>query len=398
MNAITATHASSRLRRHRRAIVLAGLASLAVGMGIGRFAFTPLLPLMQSEGLTTAHATWIAAANYLGYLFGALLIAVLNTAPVRAARAGLLTVAIATLAMALHPGYIVALALRFAAGVASAYVLIGVSAWLGAALAVHNGKGMGSVYSGVGIGMALAGTAALVVALGGHAAEVGWALLGVLALAGCALTWPVLGEPIVAMPATAVDGRSSLRPLTVVSLLACYGAFGFGYIVPATFLPGMARDLLANPFVFGSIWPVFGLAAALSTSLVSGLSLGISARTMWAASQVVMAIGVLLPALAPHSVAGIAISALCVGGTFMIATMAGLQEARHLGGAAAPRLMAAMTVAFATGQLLGPLSVGLLGDGPQGRLINAVFAAVALMLSSIVLLVRKEHRPAHSAR
>ena len=54
-------------------IALAGLAALAVAMGIGRFAFTPLLPMMQSDGgLSLAAGGWLAAANYLGYLFGAL--------------------------------------------------------------------------------------------------------------------------------------------------------------------------------------------------------------------------------------------------------------------------------------------------------------------------------------
>ncbi len=55
------------------AIVLGGALSLAVAMGIGRFAFTPMLPLMAREGLLDVSAGgWLAAANYLGYLVGAL--------------------------------------------------------------------------------------------------------------------------------------------------------------------------------------------------------------------------------------------------------------------------------------------------------------------------------------
>ena len=56
----------------RRRAALVGLLGLAAAMGIGRFAFTPLLPLMQAEGLTLQQGTWLSSANYLGYLLGAL--------------------------------------------------------------------------------------------------------------------------------------------------------------------------------------------------------------------------------------------------------------------------------------------------------------------------------------
>jgi membrane protein implicated in regulation of membrane protease activity len=55
-------------------IAAAGLVSLAVAMGIGRFAFTPLLPMMLADGvLDLPTASWLASANYFGYLVGALL-------------------------------------------------------------------------------------------------------------------------------------------------------------------------------------------------------------------------------------------------------------------------------------------------------------------------------------
>ena len=59
--------------RNGLGLALAGLAALAVAMGIGRFAFTPLLPMMQQDaGLSVADGGWLASANYLGYLAGAL--------------------------------------------------------------------------------------------------------------------------------------------------------------------------------------------------------------------------------------------------------------------------------------------------------------------------------------
>ena len=105
-------------------------------MGIGRFAYTPLLPLMQERhGLTLAQAGLLASANYLGYLLGALASVAFDPAPRTAARRGLVAVAATTLAMGLAAGFEVWLVLRLAAGVASAFVLVGVSGWTLAALA-----------------------------------------------------------------------------------------------------------------------------------------------------------------------------------------------------------------------------------------------------------------------
>src|SRR5512140_1966774 len=103
------------------AVAFAGALSLAVAMGIGRFAFTPMLPLMIRAGeLDVAGGGWIAAANYLGYLVGGLSAARLHWTARRLALTALVATALLTAAMALH-GPALWLALRFAAGVASAW-------------------------------------------------------------------------------------------------------------------------------------------------------------------------------------------------------------------------------------------------------------------------------------
>jgi MFS family permease len=171
------------------------------------------------------------------------------------------------------------------------------------------------------------------------------------------------------------------------SLVLCYGAFGFGYIIPATFLPAFARALIDDPRAFGSVWPVFGLAAAASTVLATRWLPAWRPQAVWAASQVVMAFGVLVHALAPN-LATTVLSALCVGGTFMVATMAGIQHARQVAADRAPRLIATMTAAFALGQLIGPLTI----RGTSGATVAlwpSVLAALLLIASSIALLTRR---------
>src|SRR6185295_13256028 len=111
-------------------IALAGLVTLAVAMGIGRFAFTPLLPMMQADaGLTLAEGGWLASANYVGYLAGALLAIRWRRAPGTVVRIGLAAIVVTTAAMAEAHSLGAWTALRFAAGVASAWVLVFVSSW-----------------------------------------------------------------------------------------------------------------------------------------------------------------------------------------------------------------------------------------------------------------------------
>jgi predicted MFS family arabinose efflux permease len=165
-------------------------------------------------------------------------------------------------------------------------------------------------------------------------------------------------------------------------LVLCYGAFGFGYIIPATFLPAMAKEIVADPRMFGWAWPAFGAAAVVSTLYAARLSARLSHRSVWAGGHLVMALGVVVPLVVP-GLPGIMASALLVGGTFMVITMAGMQEARGAG-PHARALMAAMTSAFALGQILGPLVVSL-GFAPA-----LILAASILALSAFLLRIKHE--------
>ena len=108
----------------------AAMLALAVAMGVGRFAFTPLLPMMQdSYALTVADGAWLATANYAGYLAGALAALAPPVSAATAITGGMLLIGLTTLGMGCTHEYSLWLALRALAGVASAWVMIYVSAW-----------------------------------------------------------------------------------------------------------------------------------------------------------------------------------------------------------------------------------------------------------------------------
>ena len=375
--------------------VVVGMFGLAAAMGIGRFAFTPLMPLMQAQsGLTVAQGGWLAAANYTGYLAGALLWMLANPNPVIATRAGLVGVALFTLAMGLTGDFAWWLVWRFVAGIASGFVLVGISAWTLQRLArADRAHWAGWTFAGVGLGIAFAGIVSLVIGIYGMGPTFGWLLLGAVATAVLATTWsrfsasPVASTANVPMNVRRFDAGAWL-------LIGCYGIFGFGYIIPATFLPALARQLIADPAIFGWIWPVFGAAAAISTIAASVLSRKIAPRSVWATCHVVMAVGVAAPVVASN-VGVLLISALAIGGTFMVVTMAGMQEARRISGNAAPRLIAAMTAAFALGQLLGPIVVSIFASQVNALLVPSLAAAALLIASAAALTTSYSGRAAY---
>jgi predicted MFS family arabinose efflux permease len=355
---------------------LAGLLALAVAMGIGRFAFTPILPMMQADkGLGLAQGGWLASANYLGYLLGALMVTHLSWSPDRLLRRGLWLVVLMTAAMGLDGHWVGWLAWRLLAGIASAWVLIGTAALCIARLnALGQTERSGVVFAGVGCGIAFAGLACMGLTLGGASSSAAWLWMALAALGGllgASMLWRQPADPAsrqAATPDASPDPQSALPSADAApdthaplhwGLIWCYGVYGFGYILPATFLPAQARLLLPDPWLFSLAWPVFGLAGAISTLIASRLARHFTRPQIWAGAQLVMALGVLMPALW-HSLAAILIAACCVGSTFMVITMVGLQEAQHMvGSAGAKRQMAAMTASFALGQLIGPLFFSL---------------------------------------
>lgn len=384
------------------AVGLAGLLSLAVAMGIGRFSFTPLLPLMIQDGqLDLSAAGWIASANYLGYLLGALSAARLRLTPIRLAMGALLLTVALIAAMGLPLGAWGWAAVRLAAGAASAWAFVGTSVWCLQALARRpDAQGRPSawasvLYAGVGSGIALSGLYCLVGATAGAGAAALW-----LQLAGVALLMLLPVAAVVrrlrgelAQPSSDPQDAAQASRRPVRGLMLSYALFGFGYILPATFLPEMARTLVPDPRLFGLAWPVFGLMGAGSALLASRLLRRMPRLKLWSVTQGLMGVGVLLPSLWLSGWT-IALSALFVGGTFMVATLAGLQEARARAGADASRVMAGMTTGFAAGQIAGPIAANLLrlwpGASAAGALDLALQLAAAGLLASALWLWRTD--------
>ena len=189
------------------------------------------------------------------------------------------------------------------------------------------------------------------------------------------------------MPAASTAPTRPRWTRAMLRLTVGYGLFGFGYIVPATFLPVIARDALPDPRYYVWFWPLCGIAAAISALLSAPLARRIRDRDVLAACYLAETIGVALPVVVAQPWS-IGTSAVLLGGTFVVITVTALREARALAPTHSSHLIAAMTAAFALGQIAGPIVAAYL-VGPRSGFALPLVAAAAALLAALVLLPRR---------
>lgn len=388
------------------AIALAGLLALAVAMGIGRFAFTPLLPMMLHDGVVDLpHASWLATANYLGYWLGAVGCALQPTlwrrwgrAPLMQpamVRVGLVATVLLTLGMALPWPATWAL-WRGLAGVVSAVVFVYVSGWCLARLSALGAPSLaGIIYVGPGLGIAISGVVATAMVAQDMRAATGWAVFALLALVLTALAWPQL-QGVVQLSAERPSAQDHPPRSTIAAFTLAYGLAGFGYIVTATFLPVIARQALPGSIWLDLFWPIFGLGVSIGALLTVRLPVHWDRRNLLMACYGMQAAGVLLGVWWP-TLAGFALGSLLLGLPFTAITLFAMQEARRLWPHNVSSLIGLLTAAYGLGQIAGPPMVAWLlrrsADAAQGFAASLQTAAAALVLGLVIYAVLARRAP-----
>ena len=392
-------------------IALTGLLCLATAMGIGRFAFTPLLPMMLSDGvIDLPGASVLASANYLGYLVGALLCTfqpwlwqrfgwLPQVAGSTWVRSGLAATGLLTLGMSLHFPALWPV-LRFAAGVASALVFIFTSGWCLSQLAARHASRLGGVmYAGPGAGIVFSGLLASGMVSLHWSAAAGWLILGVLACVLTAVVWPTFCRAIApstlgsaASGTSTASSSSGLAPASagrqqILLLALAYGLAGFGYIITATFLPVIARQALPGSHWLDMFWPLFGLAVMAGALLTTRLSLKGDLRYLLAGCYVVQALGVGVTVWRPTLLSFVA-GSLLLGIPFTAITFFAMQEVRRLRPLAASSTMGLLTAVYGLGQIAGPPLVSfLLRRSPslgEGFTLSLEIAASTLLVGAVM--------------
>lgn len=372
-----------------RSLALAGLLSLVVAVGIGRFIYTPILPLMVEDlRMTTGSAGLLASANFAGYLVGALAAAtrLVSRSRRRWLLVGLSVSALTTGAMALPSSPAAFLTLRFVGGVASAFGLVFASALVLDRLAMARRSELSALhFAGVGVGIVV--SALLASSL---AAWSGWRAIwlagGAVSLVATALVARLLPDD--AEDQTVAPGRAGRCTPRFAIFVVAYGLFGFSYIILATFLVAIVRGSAQVRALEPVVWLVVGLTAAPSVALWSkvGRSLGIARA--FALACVAEAIGVAASVL-PATMA-VLLAAALLGSTFMGLTALGLIGARRLSIGDPRTTLAVMTAAFGLGQIVGPWFAGLVHDATGSFVGSSLVASGSLLVGAVLAVASRE--------
>lgn len=368
-------------------VLVGGMLGMMVAMGIGRFVFTPILPLMQRDlGVSHSLAGWLASLNYVGYLAGALLCAVrprlLRSTSVNV---GALVASIATtllMGLTLSPFWWGVL--RLTAGIASALLFVVIAIEVSETLVrSRHGRWSSALYGGVGLGIALSGSVVpFLDRLGGW--SVTWLGMGLMAILLALTSIAIAGKRH-----GAVEVPNGTEPTTgslagIGRLATAYFLEGVGYIVSATFLVTMIANTPGLAGFAPWSWVAVGLAAAPSTILWQLTASRIGARPALTLAYLLQAVGIFLSINAGSALrAGLA--AVIFGGTFLGITALAMTEGARRSGTEGRRAAAVLTACFGAGQVVGPPLAGLLADQQGGFSLTLLLAGALVVLGGILM-------------
>ncbi len=380
-------------------VLFAGIMSLVLTLGVARFAYTPLLPIMQQQtALGDASGGWLATFNYFGYMLGALIAASISDIQLkdRLYRGGLILALITTAGMAMSENLWLWGAMRFLAGLSSAAgVLLGAGLVLNWLIRNDQRKELGIHFSGIGFGIVLSAIA--VKLMSDHFSwEQQWLLLTLIGLFLLIPAWSWLPRPD-SSPFTTSGIPIRDRPPTrswMLLLLGAYFCAGFGYVVSATFLVVIVESVPGLREMGEWTWLVVGLAAAPACILWDRLARVTGELPALALAFALEVVGIIIPTLYT-SLPLILLSAVLYGATFIGIVSLMLTMIGKLYPTQPAKPMAKLTLSYGVAQVAAPAMAGSLaeraGDYTQPLYLATLIMSIGLFL--ILLLISRQRLP-----
>lgn len=370
----------------------------AVGLGFGRFAYAlMLLPMQRDLGWSYADSGLASSANALGYLLGVLSLGLVIArlgAP-NTVRLGMTLTSLSLLATGMTDSFALLLILRLLAGLGAGLVYIGGAPLVVQLIPVASVLPLAIYYTGPGLGMLLSGLAIPpIIATGSW--QLAWVAMGLASL----LAFALMERPIrLAAHATARGAAPRQNSSFVLAdyqrvwpTALAFVLFGLGYIGYMTFSVAYLVESGVAPGLAQIFFVILASSTAASGLFWGALSVRLTPRQALLAILSTLAVGALLPVLAPAAWSFVA-SAVLFGGTFLALIAAITRQVRTV--VAAERWAAVVgnvTVLFATGQLIGPTLTGLIADLPGGLALGLSLSGGLLALAALVVGLGPEPR------
>jgi predicted MFS family arabinose efflux permease len=387
------------LTKHPFLFLIGGILSLIIAMGIGRFAYTPILPIMQNDlSFSDAIAGYLATSNYAGYLLGAILAGVIPLRQHRTLSLRLsLTISILTTAcMGLSHSYLIWYVLRFLSGIASAFVFVLASSIVLDKLAARDKTNWsGFFYGGVGLGIFF--TSMIIPGLNQsfkwEGAWIGLAVVSVI-FAFLVCIW-LKDAPLIRGRKIKQEISTQVPPVKWLPwLIAAYGLEGLGYIVTGTFIVSIAEKTSSFSSDATLVWMVVGLAAVPSCIIWSSLAKKWGYVKSLVFAMTIQSVGITIPVLW-MSQTGLVISALLFGATFMGITTLTTTLARQMSPSNSSQIIGHLTAIYAVGQMIGPTIAGILSSFTRDYNAALIGAASVVLVGACLLLkgIQFEKKP-----
>ncbi|PWV75315.1 YbfB/YjiJ family MFS transporter [Halomonas sp. A11-A] len=375
----------------RYRVLLAGVFSQILCIGVARFAYTPLLPVMQQQTwLTDAQGGWLAALNYAGYMLGALLAASIHSIRLKDTlyRLTLVLAVLSTAGMALADSFWLWAAMRFVAGFSSSGAMLLASGLILHWLISHGQRGeLGIHFAGVGLGMLVAALAVELMLRLAFGWQAQWWGFTALAAALLIPAWAWLPRPAKPIMGAGGGQRQAQPPSRTFMrlMLAAYFCAGYGYVISATFIVAIVER---EPLLAGAgnwTFALVGLAAAPAVMVWDLIARRFGYLGALIAAMALQVVGIVLPALTA-SLASVLISAVLYGGTFLGCVSLVLTMAGRLYPQSPARMMGRMTLAYGTAQIVAPALTGMLAEG-TGHYDTGLWLAGGFVALGALLLI-----------
>jgi predicted MFS family arabinose efflux permease len=377
--------------QQRIKVLSAGIFSLILVLGIARFAYTPLLPLMQHQaGLGVAAAGWLAAINYAGYLSGAIIATLISDMVLkdRLYRIGMIVAIVSTAMMGMTTDFTLWAVSRFVAGLSSAAGLLLGSGLILNWLIRHNHRSeLGIHFSGIGLGIACAAAAVHVIKLWLTWDQQWWALT----VLSCVLAVPALRwlPPPDRSAVTKTGQKMEDAPpsaLFMRLLIAAYCCAGIGYVISATFIVAIVDHIPGMQGNGTLVFFVIGIAAAPSCIAWDLIARRIGKLNALFMAAVLQIVGIMLPVFASGLIPAL-LGAVLFGGTVMgivslVLTMAGQYYPTR-----PAKMMGKMTLSYGVAQIAGPAITGWLGTRLGSYAAGLYLAGGAMVVAALIFLM-----------
>jgi len=386
-------------KNNNASILLAGIFSVVIALGVARFVFTSLLPSMLDDFMTVSFAGILAAVNFAGYLSGSVLSMFIKdiNQKVILFRIGIALCIFTTVILGITTNETIWFLSRIVAGLGAALAFV-----VGAAIVMtklkseNKTKAMGIHFSGIGFAILITDLINRAVLAYGGSWQESWIILSLFAAIVSIYVMYILSfDKKVEQKVVKHPFDKSLFSFFVILIILAYFTEGVGFVVQATFLPDIVNSLEGLEGYGSLTWTFVGLAGIPSCILWMTLAHKYGSVNIIIITLLIQMVGILIPTFTNNMYMNL-LSGVLYGGTFVGLVGLFMNLGGKLAGNNPVVLMGAVTTSYGLGQVIAPLySVYFIEnynsyDYALYMTAGIVFAGVLLLLFAKTMMTEEQ--------